>query len=648
MSHLPSPLGFRHVVRAAASASNGTAKAAVAATGGTASPPPGASAAQATAMFNGLYAQDLALALLLGFGVFFLFSAPIMSSWFATGRFTQGWTLGEHKTATPEYELRVDAADHKLVSMNGLVIYQPIKAVSNWFANWRWFYNKVLLPSVPVFDLTVGQVLICLAYETLVLVFLLVKAGNLEVNYKRPGYIAVAQIPAVWLLGKETQFLAPSGEIARWLLRITFETNLCLHTIQAGRMMILCGLLHTYFFLKKDYDAGVPVDFSKPVMYTGLVASCALTFILFSSISYFRRAFYQTFLGELTLARRLRPRVALDLFILPQYLLVSHIVGWLIFIIAVNLHVPEVARPYTYVGIGGYILDVVVRIAKTRLKSANVVTLAGGVTMLQVSGLSNGWRAGQHVWVRVLNGRRFYETHPFTIANAPADISPLPGKHNLTILAKSAGDWTQALLETASVPSPEAAKSGGYGRTVSVSIEGSMYTDFSESQNIILFAGGSGITFAASVLEEIIGQAIEGTCRARTLTLVWTIKTITSVDWYQEMFNSLLVLARTRSSLEVKICLYITGREPAQYCPIRDASVTLARPNIAAIIEDAVDDVTSELGKEGYTGRGGGIAVGTCGPDPLVRGVRIAVGGITRARAVKAGGIVSHSECFGW
>lgn len=37
-----------------------------------------------------------------------------------------------------------------------------------------------------------------------------------------------------------------------------------------------------------------------------------------------------------------------------------------------------------------------------------------------------------------------------------------------------------------------------------------MFTDFAESQAVLLFAGGSGITFAASVFEELIHQAIQG------------------------------------------------------------------------------------------------------------------------------------------
>ncbi|KAL8292851.1 hypothetical protein RQP46_000545 [Phenoliferia psychrophenolica] len=503
--------------------------------------------------------------------------------------------------------------------MQGVAIPFSIKAVSGLYANWCWFYNKCLLPSVPVFNLTVGQVFVCLGYQTIVLVFMFLNAGNLETNYKRPGYIAVAQIPPVFLLAAKN---TPVSIVGKGYEKLNF-----LHRV-AGRMMILGGALHTYFFFKGEYDAGKAVDFSVPVIQTGMVAICAFVLILITSIAQFRRAFYQIFLF-------------------------SHIIGWIAFIVAINYHVPEVARPYTQIGLGGLLFDFLLRLVHSRIKSANVMAMPGGMTMIQIPGIHQGWRAGQHVWVRVLNGHRMTEIHPFTVGNAPADISPLPGAHNLTLMAKSTGDWTRSLLELATASNEMSLKSGGQGRTVSVAVEGPyggpMFTDLSESQSVVLFAGGSGVTFAAAVLEELVGQACDGVCRTRQVTVVWSMKTIECADWYQELFNSLLDIARTRTSLDVQICLFVTGPRQGDFNPIPDAQLYFKRPDIARIIDGTVDDIITSIGIKGSgLERGGGIAVGTCGPDPLVRAVRTAVGGVERSRAVSAGGIVAHSECFGW
>lgn len=103
------------------------------------------------------------------------------------------------------------------------------------------------------------------------------------------------------------------------------------------------------------------------------------------------------------------------------------------------------------------------------------------------------------------------------------------GQHCLTLLAKSTGDWTRALQQVAetkvSMVGDTEKKAFGYGRTTNVIVEGPYggtgFTDLSESQAVLLVAGGSGITFCAAILEEILGQAVEGTCRTRVITLVW-------------------------------------------------------------------------------------------------------------------------------
>ena len=108
---------------------------------------------------------------------------------------------------------------------------------------------------------------------------------------------------------------------------------------------------------------------------------------------------------------------------------VSHTIGWITFIIAVNMHVPRVAFPFTVAALAVYGLDIGLRFAKTRVKTATLVALSGQVTMLQVQGIAEGWRPGQFVFLRVLStgmGLRMLESHPFTIANAPAARSPLP------------------------------------------------------------------------------------------------------------------------------------------------------------------------------------------------------------------------------
>mgnify|MGYP001590391201 CR=1 FL=1 len=101
----------------------------------------------------------------------------------------------------------------------------------------------------------------------------------------------------------------------------------------------------------------------------------------------------------------------------------------------------------------------------------------------------------------------------------------------------------------------------GSGRSVRVVVDGpyggSMFTDFAEYQSVLLLAGGSGISFAAPIFEELIARSadLRGSIRTRHLTLVWwvirllrhafsvltqddssrSMKALENLDWYQEM-----------------------------------------------------------------------------------------------------------------
>lgn len=136
--------GFHHVVRAAsAAAGNGTASAPASGGGEGAASAYKAVAAcksvlgslrikpEALSADNSLYANDLALALLLGVGAFFLAAAPAMSIWFSSGRFTQGWTLTSKKTNRAE-EWERSRGLSRVVSMQGVAMPASVRAISAW------------------------------------------------------------------------------------------------------------------------------------------------------------------------------------------------------------------------------------------------------------------------------------------------------------------------------------------------------------------------------------------------------------------------------------------------------------------------------------------------------------------------------------
>ena len=106
------------------------------------------------------------------------------------------------------------------------------------------------------------------------------------------------------------------------------------------------------------------------------------------------------------------------------------------------------AVPYVIAAVVFYGVDRMVRIIKSRVVTATVTTISEmHMTQLTVPAVNAGWRAGQHVRVRVLStGMGLYgwlESHPYTIASACA--GEIGASEGLVLLAKNSGRWTKRL-----------------------------------------------------------------------------------------------------------------------------------------------------------------------------------------------------------
>lgn len=93
------------------------------------------------------------------------------------------------------------------------------------------------------------------------------------------------------------------------------------------------------------------------------------------------------------------------------------------------IHAPSTI-PYIIIAVIFYVVDIGLRIYKTHCCTATLTSLAGGMTKLEIQGIDS-WNSSQHVWLRVVSGAKGLgafkrtETHPFTISNASAFVSPL-------------------------------------------------------------------------------------------------------------------------------------------------------------------------------------------------------------------------------
>jgi ferric-chelate reductase len=128
------------------------------------------------------------------------------------------------------------------------------------------------------------------------------------------------------------------------------------------------------------------------------------------------------------------------------------------------------AVPYVIAASVVYGLDHIIRAIKTRFTTATLRTIPTmGLTRVDIPSLSTGWRAGQHVRLRVLSTSMglwgMTEVHPFTISSA------VNTEEGLVLMCKRTGKWTTKLYEMAQTTAP-GEQGQEPGRRVKVMVEG--------------------------------------------------------------------------------------------------------------------------------------------------------------------------------
>jgi ferric-chelate reductase len=131
-------------------------------------------------------------------------------------------------------------------------------------------------------------------------------------------------------------------------------------------------------------------------------------------------------------------------------------------------------RPFIITVSVVYLLDQVFCLLKTRLVIAEIRPLPTlSSTRIEIPSLRDGWRAGQHVRIRVLSTSLgwfdWMEPHPFTIASAPATEG---GEQGLVLICKNAGGWTSRLYGMAKASQPTESGARYASRAVIIQIEG--------------------------------------------------------------------------------------------------------------------------------------------------------------------------------
>lgn len=345
----------------------------------------------------------------------------------------------------------------------------------------------------------------------------------------RTGYIAVCQLPLIFLLSSKRNIVAA-------LIGSSYERINYLHR-WASRALFLSATIHMgYWFAswgRYDY-IGTKVR-TDPIAKKGVVAWSILLWIMISSATPIRGWRYEIFV-------------------------VQHIISMLAFTVVVYLHIPQEVKAYVWVSIGLFVLDRVLRVAwnlyhnislrrraggKRRLlgHDAYLEQIATGVVKVTIPTPSMNWRPGQHVFLSC-HGLAPLQAHPFTIASLPSD-----GQMEFYIGLKAG--VTRKLYRHAEKPGLPTTAHSLQGVKTAVTIDGpyGRIRPLAQFDTVVLFAGSTGATFTVPLVRDIveqyssattIGASIERRVVTRRVKLIWVVKSSDHLACFSKQLSKVI------------------------------------------------------------------------------------------------------------
>ncbi|KAI0794915.1 hypothetical protein C8Q75DRAFT_748025 [Abortiporus biennis] len=456
---------------------------------------------------------------------------------------------------------------------------------SSVYHQYRHLRGLTIVPGI-----TTGRATLMFCYFGLLL-FAASYRDSVFTNPVRQAYVAISQLPVVYVL-------ATKNNAVGILVGTGYEKLNYLHRL-AGRLVVLAANVHAIGFIYKWTLQGIWTQRTKlTYVRWGLVALVAFDIQFFFSLSIFRRRMYNFFL-------------------------LTHYIGLITVLIAVSFH-QEASRPYTIIASSLIGVDWILRLLKTRICTAHIEAIPElNSTLIRVinPNLNSGWRAGQHVRLRILSGKKMswfdvIEAHPYTIASAPQGFgchpSQLPPQNDsgvsgsrdsgpsnnragsgddsetssipinrdvratggeLVLLVKKTGNWSGKLFDSARdgyTKDTNSPYSHGSGANIKVLIEGpyggACNTVMSSYSGAFFIVCGSGITFALSSIEELLLRKSQDGNAVGVIELVWCIQQARSISPMLPVFTSFLNHANSsgaKRDIKLRISVFYT-RSPSE------------------------------------------------------------------------------------
>lgn len=333
----------------------------------------------------------------------------------------------------------------------------------------------------------------------------------------RAGMISVAMIP--WVIG-----LSMKANIITALTGIGHERLNVLHR-WGGYLCLLMALIHTIpFYIQSSRENGgfetYKLYFTQQyyIFTTGIAALVPLAFLCVHSLPFLRTWMYELF-------------VTLHV---PVSMVFLGMLFW-------HCHNYLTSWNYLYATVVIWFLSYLLRLFYLNwtnpFRMSWLIGEESAVTLLPENAIKvtiptqKRWKPGQYVYLR-MPGISFFENHPFTIASLCSDDFPSEyGEEyrDMTLVFRPFGGFTRKVHNTAIEKGPyktyRAFVDGPYG---------GMQREMASFDQVVFFAGGSGITAIASQLLDLIKRMRDGKAVTKTVRVIWALKRPETMEWFKE------------------------------------------------------------------------------------------------------------------
>ncbi|KAF5361182.1 hypothetical protein D9758_009046 [Tetrapyrgos nigripes] len=490
------------------------------------------------------------------------------------------------------------------------------------------------------FTINITEIVVCALYVAALFTILLINDTNAEgvqfdISYwsNRAGALLASQLTLITALGTKNNVIS-------FLTGIGYEKLNIVHRMLARSLFVLL-CVHA----SGRIAAKVGEDVHETWFHTGVMAGLSFSILFFISMRPVRGKAYELFFYT---------HMALALIILGgAYYHTNEFVDgltgtatyshyiWPCFLIwgldqlirAIRL----IAFNHSYFGFGSGsgTLD-----ASTELISPHLVR----VTLRRPAHFH--WAPGQFAYLITPTVSLLpFEGHPFTIASYDSkmnakEITSTSGSSSskaywkeLVFLVNVRDGFTKRLSHVA-------AQKG----TIKVFVDGpyGQRNDLSGYDNVVLIAGGTGVTYTLPMLLDIVEGARAGKRNCKRVVFVWAVRDARHFQWVLDAINSAVKLAPHGFQLEIR--LFVTGSSTTEWDTVSTDSSKLESPGASSSLSgENTPNVKSPMeisglqlllgrpaiGKivveEAEEARGGSMCVAVCGSQSIASCVREAL-----------------------